>query len=75
MVCNRAGSDKNQTDFKRKGGLQAVEIGKICGCFPFLILLSLNFAGLVTLMRADVAQPPKDPDKSLAIFKDIGISY
>ena len=42
--------------------------------FPFLILLSCKFDGLVALMRADVAQPPKDPDKSLAISKDIGIS-
>ena len=24
VVCNRAGWDKNYTDFKRKGGLQAV---------------------------------------------------
>ena len=43
--------------------------------FPFLILLSFKFDGLVALMCADVTQPPKDPDKSLAISKDIGISY
>ena len=42
--------------------------------FPFLILRSCKFDGLVALMRADVAQPPKDPDKSLAISKDIGVS-
>jgi len=42
--------------------------------FPFLILLSFKFDGLVALMRADVAQPPKEPDKSLAISKEIGIS-
>ena len=42
--------------------------------FPFLILISFKFDGLVALMRADVAQPPKDPDKSLAISKHIGIS-
>ena len=40
--------------------------------FPFLILISFKFDGLVALMRADVAQPPKDPDKSL--YPNISVS-